>query len=151
MTWLSLSTKALSLFVVLPLVLKRFSAAEISLWYLFSSIIVLMGLADMGFRSTFARIIAFAVGGAEDVGIYTGTSARNSSKPNWVLIEKICSNMKFIYFFLSILLFLLFITIGSWSLVKPISHVDDQNQAWMAWFVIIITSIIKFYGTVYGN
>ena len=51
MTWLSYSTKALGLFIVLPLILKKFAAPEISLWYLFSSIIVLIGLADMGFRS----------------------------------------------------------------------------------------------------
>lgn len=152
MTWLSYSTKTLSLFIVLPLILKKFTAPEISLWYLFSSIIVLMGLADMGFRSTFSRIISFAVGGAEDVGIYKGNIKGDAvAKPNWKLIEKICSNMRIIYFFLSILLFILFITFGSWSLIRPISQVADQHQAWLAWSFIVVTSVIKFYGTIYSN
>ena len=152
MTWLSYSTKSLSLFIVLPLILKKFAAPEISLWYLFSSIIVLMGLADMGFRSTFTRIISFALGGAETIGVYKGNvKGLVVAKPNWKLIEKICSNMKIIYFFLSIILFLLFITFGTWSLLKPISQVADQVQAWIAWSFIIITSVIKFYGSVYSN
>jgi hypothetical protein len=152
MTWLSYSTKTLSLFIVLPLILKKFTPPEISLWYLFSSIIVLMGLADMGFRSTFSRIISFAMGGAEDIGIYQGNVSGDAYKsPNWKLIEKISSNMKIIYFFLSVLLFILFVTFGSWSLIRPISQVEDQHGAWLAWTFIIITSVIKFYGTIYSN
>mgnify|MGYP006210076807 CR=1 FL=1 len=40
-TWLSYSTRALSLFIVLPLILKKFSEAEIALWYLFATIIAM--------------------------------------------------------------------------------------------------------------
>lgn len=151
MTWMSYSTKALSLFIVLPLILKQFSAEEISLWYLFSSIITLTSLADLGFKATFSRIIAFAMGGAKDVAIFKGDAVVHDAKPNWKLIEKICSNMNIIYIFLTLLLIVIFFTFGSWSLLKPISLVQDTQEAWIAWWVIIFTSAIKFYGTIYSN
>jgi O-antigen/teichoic acid export membrane protein len=151
MTWMSYSTKALSLFIVLPLILKQFSAEEISLWYLFSSIITLTSLADLGFKATFSRIIAFAMGGAKDVAVFKGDTVVNDAKPNWKLIEKICSNMNMIYIFLTLLLIVIFFTFGSWSLLKPISLVQDTQEAWIAWWVIIFTSAIKFYGTIYSN
>ena len=69
-TWLSYSTKTLSLFIVLPLLLNRFSPSQVALWYLFSTVISLQGLADMGFKFTFIRIIAYGVGGAKDISNY---------------------------------------------------------------------------------
>ena len=117
MTWMSYSTKALSLFIVLPLILKQFSAEEISLWYLFSSIITLTSLADLGFKATFSRIIAFAMGGAKDVAIFKGDAVVHHAKPNWKLIEKICSNMNIIYIFLTLLLIVIFFIFGSLSLL----------------------------------
>jgi hypothetical protein len=137
MTWMSYSTKALSLFIVLPLILKQFSAEEISLWYLFSSIITLASLADLGFKATFSRIIAFAMGGAKDVAIFKGDTVVKDARPNWKLIEKICSNMNIIYIILTLLLIVIFFILGSWSLLKPISLVQNTQEAWIAWWVII--------------
>ncbi len=34
---------------------------------------------------------------------------------------------------------------------RPVSLVEDQQEAWMAWGVIILISTIKFYGTIYAN
>lgn len=151
MTWMSYSTKALSLFIVLPLILKNYSIEEINLWYLFSSIITLTSLADLGFKATFSRIIAFAMGGADDVGIYKGENLSGKSGPNWKLIEKICSNMNIIYVFLTVFLLILFVIFGTWALQKPIKLVQHVEEAWIAWFIIIFTSLVKFYGTIYQN
>lgn len=151
MTWMSYSTKALSLFIVLPLILKNFGVAEVGLWYLFSSIVVLSGLADFGFRNTFSRIISFAYGGAQDVGIHTGTEQKEKNGINWPLIESICSNMKLIYAVLALMALLVFASLGSWSLIKPISLVENQQEAWLAWGIIVASSIIQFYGTIYQN
>ena len=151
MTWLSYFTRALSLFVVLPMILTKFSEAEISVWYLFSAVIALSSLLDFGFRSTFARIISFAMGGAEHIGIFHGNEVLNGN-PNWSLIEKIFSAMKSIYFWLSIVILVFMITLGSWSMNRPINLIQvHQDQVWTAWYIIIATTVIKFYGTIYQN
>jgi O-antigen/teichoic acid export membrane protein len=153
MTWLSYSTKALSLFVALPLILKKFTPAEISLWYLFSSIFILLGLADMGFRQTFIRVISYAVAGASEIKIYnTGqNNIETENSTNWKLLEEVFSIMSLIYRYLSLILFFLLITVGTYLLLKPVSLVDNQKNAWIAWIIIIVTNVIRFYGTIFQN
>ena len=66
-TWGSYSTSTLNFIFVLPLLLTRLSTAEIALWYLFKSIMDLLPSADLGFGATFTRVIAYAMGGINDL------------------------------------------------------------------------------------
>lgn len=151
-TWLSYSTKALSLFIVLPLILKKFTSGEVALWYLFSSVIALQGLADMGFKHTFVRFISFAMGGAKDINVYNSSKhPYESSGPNWDLISKIYSNMKKVYVWLTLLFFLLLISMGSLAMIKPVMVLSNPHEGWLCWGVIILVSCFKFYGTIFSN
>ena len=103
MTWMSYSTKALTLFGVLPLVLKRFSPADVVLWYLFATIITMQTLADFGFRQTFSRIISYAFGGAKDIGVFNNakngdkhSNVTTDSAPNITLLNSVVSTMNYI-------------------------------------------------------
>lgn len=149
-TWLSYCIKALSLFVVLPLVLKNFSTGEVSLWYLLATIIGLQGLADMGFKTTFIRFISYAMGGATDINRKQILTSGNQ-EPNWNLVGRIFSMMRIIYKWLASAFFLALITLGTWSMIRPVSMVENQHAAWIAWIVIVSVSCIKFYGTIYSN
>ncbi len=144
MTWMSYLTKTLSLFVVIPLILKFLSVEDISLWYLFSTIIALQGVADFGFKNTFVRFIAYTDNGSSISFI----EIEDSKHP---LIDRIYSIMRFIYVRLSVVLFLLLIIFGSLLLVRPINLSDNVFYSWIAWGIIIVTTIIKFYYTCYSN
>lgn len=155
MTWMSYSTKALTLFGVLPLVLKKFSSGDVVLWYLFSTIISLQSIADFGFRQTFSRIITYAFGGAQDIAVFkdSGQEGSNSSanKPNEPLMHDIISCMKHIYVWLTLILFVLMVSLGSWSMMKPIAGTANKNEAWWAWCIVLLVSCVSFYGKIYLN
>jgi O-antigen/teichoic acid export membrane protein len=153
-TWISYSTKTLSLFGVLPLILKKFSPGDIVLWYLFFTIISLQSIADFGFRQTFTRIISYAFGGAEDISVFKPAVKNNNAEtkePNLNLLNSIVSIMKHIYVWLSVLLFVLMVTLGSWSMMKPINESQNVYMSWWAWVVVVIVSCISFYGKIYLN
>lgn len=154
-TWLSYSTKTLSLFVVLPLILKRFSPGDIVLWYLFFTIISLQSIADFGFRQTFSRLISYAFGGASDIGIFTANrndeSPAENNSPNIALLNSIVSNMKYIYVWLTVVLFVLMATFGSWSMIKPVNESSNVDKSWWAWGIVIVVTCINFYGKIYLN
>lgn len=152
-SWMSYATRALSLFVVLPLILKRFDDGEVALWYLFSTIIALQGLLDMGFRNTFIRLISYAMGGIEELTavVSAKVAVKTSGNPNWNLIGKIYANMAYIYGWLTVIVILVMSTLGSWSMVRPISFIQDAQAAWLSWMIIIIASAYKFYGSIYSN
>ena len=161
MTWGSFLSRSLSLVIVLPLILTRLSTAEIALWYLFTLIINLQLLADIGFAPTFTRVIAYGMSGLtvkDIVQLNSGqtksqsnVSQHDNKNPNWSTIERICSCMTFIYSMLGVLSGLGLLILGTFALIKPISEIDSKIYAWAAWAVIIVTSIIIFMGNSYSS
>jgi O-antigen/teichoic acid export membrane protein len=152
MTWLSYFTKSANLLLILPLILTKFEAPEIAVWYLFATILAMSVLADFGFRSTFIRLVAHAFGGAKEVGIYKkGDPVESDNVVNWDLIEKLYSAMKSIYFYTSSTLLVILFTLGSLSVMNSISHVSDDKEAWLAWIIFAISIGIYFYGKIYSN
>ena len=150
-TWMSYLAQTAGLVLVLPLVLRNFSDAETSVWFLFSSFIALQSLADFGFKNTFSRSVSFAMGGAEKIIIYKSEENNYSNKKtvNWELIENIIVTSKTVYLRLSGLVFFLMATLGTLALYKPISLLEQINWALGAWGIIVIVSTIRFYGNIY--
>lgn len=155
MTWSSFTTKSLSLVLVLPLVLTRLNTEEIALWYLFSTIIGLQMLADIGFSPTFSRVIAYGMGGLntnelQDQRQISQRINRSQAKANWETIERICSTMRVVYLRLTGISIFLLATLGTWALVKPVSATADITSAWIAWGVILIVSTLTLLGNTYN-
>jgi hypothetical protein len=150
MTWASFIVRSLGLVVTLPLILTRFSAEEIALWYLFLTIVGMQIFVDMGLSTTFSRVISYAMGGA-DIDDLQSPKNKNSGIPNWRVIESISSEMRRIYSKISWLWTLLLGTIGTSLLMNPISQVHDTNSAWISWVVILIVSTIVIKGNTFAS
>jgi O-antigen/teichoic acid export membrane protein len=148
MTWASFLVRSLSLIIVLPLILIRFSTEEIALWYLFITIIGLQMFVDMGLSPTFSRVISYAMGGA-DVNDLKSPKNKNNGKTNWESIECISSEMRRIYSSISWFWTVLLSTAGTALLVIPISQVQDTALAWSAWAVILIVSTVVIKGNIF--
>jgi hypothetical protein len=154
MTWLSYSTRALTLLGILPLVLQKFSSENIVLWYLFSTIIMLGTLADFGFRQTFTRIISFAYSGAETIDTIPLTDKKEGTKEkkcNNALLTSIVSTMHYIYKRLSLISLVLMSTFGTLAMIRPIAKTDNSFEGWIAWAVIILVTCVSFYSKIYLN
>lgn len=154
MTWGSFATRSLSLIVVLPLVLNRLSTPEIALWYLFSTVIGLQLLADVGFSPTFSRVIAYGMGGLNTFEIKDLRNIKpltSLAEPNWQTIENICSTMRAIYLRLTVISIFLLATIGTWAMLRPISKMSDARFGWIAWGVILLASSFTLLGNSYSS
>ncbi|MGD1853759.1 MAG: hypothetical protein ACFB2W_05850 [Leptolyngbyaceae cyanobacterium] len=154
MTWGGFLSRSLSLIIVLPLVLTRLTTAEIALWYLFSTIISLQSLVDMGFSPTFTRVIAYARGGveAEDLDDLRKRKLLTiKAETNWETIERICSTMRVVYIRLTLISVPCLILLGSWSLTKPISATETPIIAWTAWGTILCVSTVSLLGNLYAS
>jgi O-antigen/teichoic acid export membrane protein len=96
-------------------------------------------------------MIAYGAGGAKDIGVYTKQEIETQGSHNWELIGKVFSLMRHIYKRTTLLFLLLLITLGSWSLKKPISEIGGGSDAWLAWGVIVFVSCFKIYGDIFSN
>jgi O-antigen/teichoic acid export membrane protein len=153
MTWGSFLSRSLNLILVTPLILTKFSTPEISLWFLFSTMISMQLLADLGFAPTFSRVIAYAMGGAnyDELSDYRKLKGQKKNDgPNWDTVERIFATMSFVYTWLTVILVTLFAILGTISLLKPISLVCDSMSAWICWIIIILSSAFSLKGNSYS-
>ncbi|MBM4166287.1 MAG: hypothetical protein FJ218_05115 [Ignavibacteria bacterium] len=147
----SYASQTLYFIIVLPLVLTRLPSEEIVLWYLFSSIIAIQMLADMGFNPTFVRVISYAMGGANSINDVGVEEKKISYLPNWNLILNIVATMRVVYFRLSIFSVIILATFGTWTILKPASLLQNDLNVWVSWIGIIVTTGFAFYGNVYSG
>ncbi len=151
MTWGAFMVRIGSFFLLLPVVLRTLSAAEIVVWYLFNAVLALQWLLEIGFGSTFSRAISYAMAGAKSVtGFRTVNEDCGDGTPNWDLMSRVVSGMKVIYLLLAAASLMLVGSIGTWAMTKPIVAVDAGTDAWLAWALILIVCPLKMWANVYA-
>lgn len=150
MTFGSFIARSLSLIVMLPFVLTQLTTEEINLWYIFSAITSFQLLIDLGFSPTFARVIAYAIGGAD---IHSLRSPRGDApgSPNWKTLERIYSTMRYVYTRLGTAWFVLLFSLGTLAVTKPITLMEDSPVAWLAWVIVLMSSTFTFLGIAYSS
>ena len=143
-TWASFFGRTLGAVLVLPLVLKKFPVEDFNVWSLFSTLLGLQLLVDMGFCVTFVRAIAFCLAGAESPAAFQRNAAVSKNDgPNWCLLDQVVGSMRFIYRRLALLYLVLLAVVGSAVLARPISLTPDPTSAWLAWAVVVATGYVN--------
>ena len=97
---------------LLPVLFTRLDAQEIGIWYLFIAVQGLVLIADFGFQHTFARNIALAHSGAQDL-LAQGISDQSAGETNWPLLGEVLSVARRVYFGLAAILLVLLLTGGT--------------------------------------
>lgn len=151
MTWGSFLSKSLYALLLLPVITTLLSPEDITIWLLFNILIGLQNIGDLGFGVTFIRVMSYAMGGASDISDFGKSGKINRTNgPNYDLLERSNTATKYLLFYTS-LIFIFFITIaGYFTLKKPISLTIEQDNAWIAFGLILITTFFRFNGNRYS-
>jgi hypothetical protein len=150
-TWGSFFSKSIYAVLLLPVITTSLSKEEITIWLMFSIFIGLQNIGDMGFGVTFVRVISYAMGGAVDIsGFGKNEGIKRTDEINWDLIDRTNATIKRIYLYSS-WIFIVFIAVaGILSLKKPISLTVNQDEAWIAFLIILITLFFRYNGNRYS-
>ena len=148
-TWASVAVRGLSLLLVLPLLLTRLTTEEIAVWYLLTTVLGLQFVAD-GFAPTFSRGIAYAMGGATEIGDLRQVAQAGGSGPNWDLVGRIWHTMHAVYRRLSVLLVLGLASVGTFAMHRPISSLQDPSRGWLAWAVVVVACGVALQGSAFS-
>lgn len=143
--------KTMSLLLVTPLIVTKFSTSELALYYIFGTFISLQNLMDMGFSATFTRYISYALGGARDFTVLVESNNRVSTSPNWFLIAKVWSIMQTIYFRMAVIYLFLLVSTGTLLLLKPIAMIEDPLMGWASWALVVLFSAIAIFSAAYSS
>jgi O-antigen/teichoic acid export membrane protein len=146
-TWGSIGSRALVVAMAVPIVVTRFTEAEITLWYLFTTILVLQMLADIGFGSVFTRAIAYGAGGSDTVGDFRDVERKSApAAPNWDTILRVTGTSRFVYFVIATTWFLALVLGGTWVVADVVTQTTSPAAGWIAWGIVIVSSTIRIYG-----
>jgi O-antigen/teichoic acid export membrane protein len=136
--------------ILLPLVLRYLTSTELGLWYVFSSIGVLITLFDFGFAPQVARTITYAFAGASKL-TKTGINQNiNNNAPNYELLRNLISSSKLLYFIIAIISLILLLTIGS-VYINFINKNDFNNTILLAWIIYCLGCFINLAYSFYNS
>jgi len=152
-TWASFGVRALSLAIVLPWALRRFSPPEALVWQLIVTIYSVHLMLDLGLTTTFSRLFAYARGGAVrfDRQEFAAQGANASAAPNWAGAAALWATQLRLFTFLSVGAALAMATLGTWFLWTPIRQLPHPELGWLAWGVTILGSPAVFRTMAYSS
>lgn len=150
-TWASFATRSLTFVIVLPLLLRKFSPEELTVWYLFATLASLHMLAESGFGSTFVRMIAYAMSGASDLQAAMAGRGGTQAHCNLALLGQIVGTMRTIYQRLTLLLAVLLGLGGTWALVRPLAALPDPRAGWIGWVLVYANTLLVFQGNFFST
>ena len=150
-TWGSFLSKSLYAVLLLPVITTVLSPEDITIWLLFNILIGLQNLGDLGFGVTFIRVMSYAMGGALDIsGFGKDGRGTRTNGPNYDLLERSDSATRYLLFYTSLVFIVLIAISGYFTLQKPISFTLEQNNAWIAFGLILVTTFVRFNGNRYS-
>lgn len=152
-TWGSLLVRLSAVLVVMPVVLVRFSPADVALWQLFSAVFVLALMLDFGLSPTLARMIAYASGGAslaDMASMRRMTPDTAPATPNHDAAVAVLSTLRWLYPRAALGLTLLLALLGTWGMAKPVSQASDVASAWVAWVLVLASTGVSLWGGAYA-
>ena len=153
MTWFSFSAKSLSILVVLPLILIKFNTNEISLWFLFGILSSIQMVADLGFGSTFTRLISFAMAGLKSLDDINREKpvSQKPKEPNFGLIKALNKKMKVIFLCLGAFATILLGCFSFLFLDKPIENLETPQYGYNLLILILGVLFFKIYSKQYSS
>src|SRR5271156_1035494 len=97
-SWIFSGVRLVSGIVLLPLVLRELSKADLGMYYVLLSLVALAPIIDFGFGPTIGRFIGYAMGGAKTLqaqGVFKSTEG--AASPNYVLLWQLLLTTRTLY------------------------------------------------------
>lgn len=150
-TWASVSSRLLTVVLVLPLALHYLNAEELRFWLITNGILFLRILSDAGFSPTVSRLYAYAMGGADISGLghQTEFQEKTSKSINWGTVDLLNEASQRLFVILAIVYFLILLGVGFWLLPPVVAVLPNENIGWACWAGFLVSQTISFLGGKY--
>ncbi|WP_108869584.1 hypothetical protein [Aquimarina aquimarini] len=151
-SWISQLIKVVFSLVTLPIVLKQFSVEQVNVWFLFITIVGIGQGIQYGFNTTFVRFFSYSFSGVrikEFFDIKNKLEASLSKDVDKQEFSDLYVVLKRTFLFLTLIYFFLLAVFGTWGVIKPIGFLENYQEGWIAWLVIILSTSINLYMSIY--
>lgn len=131
--------------LILPLLLRKLSSAELGVWYVFMTIAALVTMLDMGFTPTLARNVSYVLGGARRL-FKNGLDILETPSPvDYSLFKVLIKSARRIFMIISCGAALILSTVGSWYILYITHEQIEQQSALVSWAIFVVATVINIY------
>ena len=132
-------------FIILPFILHYLSDDSVAMYYVFTNLSALTTLFDFGFTPSFARSMAYAWSGSEELD-REGVKKAETGEPNYSLMKKVIVTCRYIYLALAVIALILALSWGT-VYVRGISPIADKTYYTISWMIYSSAIFLNlFYG-----
>jgi Na+-driven multidrug efflux pump len=145
-SWIFNGVRLVSGVVLLPLVLRELSTADLGMYYVLLSLIALAPIIDFGFGPTIGRFIGYAMGGAKTLqaqGVHK--SAETAASPNYDLLWQLLLTTRTLYRYIAIAVFIIMGIWGTYVVELRIDETSSEFITRLAWGITLVATVSDIY------
>jgi O-antigen/teichoic acid export membrane protein len=145
--------KAASFMLLLPFVLRMMSPEIVGLWIIFITITSFSALVDFGFNPSFSRNVSYVFSGIRSLKVNGFESVEDETATvDYRLLKGLIKGMRWLYLRLSLVLFLLISTIGTYYIHTLLKTYEGNHQeVYIAWGILCIINIYNLFTLYYES
>ena len=130
--------------ILLPVIVRYLNFAELGVWYTFTSLYGLAMLIDFGFQTIITRNISYLWSGAQSIkSIGFEVVGDIDKKINLPYFIKVLSAVRFIYTSMGGIIFILFITAGTWYMVNINDGEISMQTMLISWLFYMLSIVLN--------
>jgi O-antigen/teichoic acid export membrane protein len=145
-SWGFNAVRLVSGIVLLPLVLRELSPADLGMYYVLLSLVALAPIIDFGFGPTIGRFIGYAMGGARTLqaqGVFK--SAESAALPNYTLLWQLLATTRTLYRYIAIGVFVIMGIWGTYVVELRIGETSSELITRLAWGITLVATVFDIY------
>lgn len=146
-TWSSFVVQFGSSVFILPLVLIKFSDAEIAAWFLLYMLINLSMLADSGFGPTIVRAVSYYYSGAatipKNISEFNDRKISESGTINFVQLKRLIGILNTVYLILGLFSVFLIVVFGRYIVANTFKMSDSSSHLYAAFYLVVIRAFLS--------
>ena len=132
--------------ILLPFILRVFPQETVTIWNIFTTIIVLTTLFDFGFNQSFARNVSYVISGVKELKTTGYQPVGSNAEIDYSLFKGLIDAMKWFYSRISIIFFAVLSIIGTYYIYIVLqSYTGSHNEVYIAWIILIVVNSYSLY------
>lgn len=145
--------KLASSVIILPFILRLMPSETVGIWTVYMTVAAFSYLLDFGFNPTFTRNVTYVLSGIRNLkreGFEVLTEQENNV--DFSLLKGLIKSMKWIYLRLSLILFIILVSFGTYYIYSIIqTYTGDRKEVYISWFILILINSYYIYSLYYES
>lgn len=144
-SWIFNGFRLASGLIVLPLVLRLFTQADLGMYYVLLSLVALGPIVDFGFGPTIGRFVSYAMGGAEVLQAHGIPNPASNSSPNYPLLWQLLFTTRRLYAYLALAIIFILGIWGTYMVELRIGETSSTLITRLAWLATLVSTTYDIY------